>query len=39
MTVFRVDAKSGGLTRTGDAFPAPVAVCVLPYLAPGPSRY
>ncbi|MFF8916401.1 lactonase family protein [Streptomyces sp. NPDC015032] len=37
VTAFRVDARSGGLTRTGDAFPAPVAVCVLPYRTPGPS--
>ncbi|MFJ1549351.1 lactonase family protein [Streptomyces sp. NPDC088246] len=37
VTVFRVDARSGGLTRTGDAFPAPVAVCVLPYRSTGPA--
>lgn len=37
MTVFRVDARSGGLTRTGDAFPAPVAVCVLPYRGTDPA--
>ncbi|MFE7039088.1 lactonase family protein [Streptomyces atratus] len=37
VTVFRVDARSGGLTRTGDAFPAPVAVCVLPYRSTSPA--
>ncbi|MET9660022.1 lactonase family protein [Streptomyces sp. NPDC006510] len=31
VTAFRVDARDGGLTRTGQAFAAPVAVCVLPY--------
>ncbi|MEU2840783.1 lactonase family protein [Streptomyces sp. NPDC007076] len=30
VTAFRVGARDGGLTRTGRAFPAPVAVCVLP---------
>ncbi|MFF2412297.1 lactonase family protein [Streptomyces sp. NPDC058092] len=39
VTVFRVDARSGGLTRTGDAFSAPVAVCVLPYRVSGPPRH
>ncbi|MFJ1700585.1 lactonase family protein [Streptomyces sp. NPDC088252] len=38
VTVFRVGGKDGKLTRTGGAFPAPVAVCVLPYPGPGPSR-
>ncbi|MFJ5721149.1 lactonase family protein [Streptomyces sp. NPDC093149] len=38
VTVFRVDGKGGKLTRTGGAFPAPVAVCVLPYAGKGPSR-
>ncbi|WP_405683448.1 lactonase family protein [Streptomyces sp. NBC_00057] len=36
VTVFRVDARSGGLTRTGGALPAPVAVCVLPYPSTSP---
>ncbi|MFJ7196635.1 MULTISPECIES: lactonase family protein [unclassified Streptomyces] len=30
VTAFRVDARDGGLTRTGQALSAPVAVCVLP---------
>ncbi|MFJ9679103.1 lactonase family protein [Streptomyces sp. NPDC101194] len=38
VTVFRVGAKDGKLTRAGGAFPAPVAVCVLPYPGAGPSR-
>ncbi|MFF9567279.1 lactonase family protein [Streptomyces sp. NPDC014685] len=38
VTVFRVDARTGGLTRTGGAFPAPVAVCVLPYGGGAPGR-
>ncbi|MFD9598949.1 lactonase family protein [Streptomyces sp. NPDC059970] len=37
VTVFRVDARSGGLTRTGDTCPAPVAVCVLPYRSTSPA--
>ncbi|MFI5747179.1 lactonase family protein [Streptomyces sp. NPDC051644] len=36
VTAFRVDARSGALTLTGDAFPAPVAVCVLPYRSASP---
>ncbi|MFF2010973.1 lactonase family protein [Streptomyces sp. NPDC058195] len=31
VTVFQVAAADGALTRTGPAFPAPVAVCVLPH--------
>ncbi|MCK7622677.1 lactonase family protein [Streptomyces sp. RS10V-4] len=31
VTVFAVDARTGALTRTGEPFPAPMAVCVLPY--------
>ncbi|MGW2179878.1 lactonase family protein [Streptomyces sp. NPDC001732] len=38
VTVFRVDARTGGLTRAGDAFAAPVAVCVLPYEGRAPGR-
>ncbi|MFB7548529.1 lactonase family protein [Streptomyces sp. NPDC056154] len=38
VTVFRVGGKGGKLIRTGGAFPAPVAVCVLPYPGTGPSR-
>ncbi|WP_420036734.1 lactonase family protein [Streptomyces sp. cg28] len=30
VTVFRVDHASGGLTSTGTAFKAPIAVCALP---------
>ena len=30
VTVFSVDSGSGGLTRTGEPFAAPVPVCVLP---------
>lgn len=30
VTAFRVGARDGGLNRVGRAFPAPVAVCVLP---------
>lgn len=37
VTVFRVDARSGCLTRTGDTCPAPVAVCVLPYRSTSPA--
>ncbi|MEU0630838.1 lactonase family protein [Streptomyces sp. NPDC005989] len=37
VTVFRVDARDGALTRTGEAFTAPVAVCVLPCPDPRPA--
>ncbi|MEE1773082.1 lactonase family protein [Streptomyces sp. JV185] len=37
VTAFRVDARDGGLTRTGQAFSAPVAVCVLPYPGARPA--
>lgn len=37
VTVFRVGARDGALTRTGEAFTAPVAVCVLPCPDPRPA--
>lgn len=39
VTAFRVDARDGGLTRTGRALAAPVAVCVLPYPSAPPAGY
>ncbi|MFD7494325.1 lactonase family protein [Streptomyces sp. NPDC059832] len=39
VTAFRVDARDGGLTRTGQALAAPVAVCVLPHPGARPAGY
>ncbi|MFB8037176.1 lactonase family protein [Streptomyces sp. NPDC056004] len=39
VTVFRVGARDGSLTRAGEAFTAPVAVCVLPCPDPRPAGY
>ncbi|MFI9630654.1 lactonase family protein [Streptomyces sp. NPDC052042] len=38
VTVFRVGARDGALTRTGAPFPFPAAVCVLSYRANDVSR-
>ncbi|MFF3955022.1 lactonase family protein [Streptomyces sp. NPDC001890] len=39
VTVFRVDTRDGALTRTDEAFAAPVAVCVLPYPQSRPAGH